>query len=368
MKILFLGDASNFHNTLSDALNSMGHQSVVVSNGSEWMNTFRNIDIIREPGKIGSIKHLFKIVSLLPKFKGFDIVQIRNPIFLELKPYKIRYIFDFLKRNNGKVCLSALGTDYFYVKHCLDGKTFRYSEFMIGNQPSEYTLSEPYGRDGWITEQMRQHTEYIINNIDGVIACLYEYYKAYEDIIPEKLAYGGIPINTDAIIKHYIDSEPEKVRFFIGIQKKRSILKGTDIMLNALRKVHSKYPDKSEICIVENVPYKDYLEKMSQSHVILDQLYSYTPSTNALLAMAKGILAVSGAEPEYYDFINETENRPLINVSPLVKEDIEAKLEWIILNKQLLPELSHKSREFVSKHNDYKIIAQRHLDFWNTLL
>lgn len=368
MKILFLGDASNFHNTLSGALNSMGHHTVVVSNGSEWMNTSRNIDILRKPGKIGSVKHLFKIASILPKFKGFDIVQIRNPIFLELRPRKIRYIFDYLKRNNRKICLSALGTDYYYVKSCLDGKTFRYSDFMTGNQPSAYALSQPDERDGWITGQMRKHTEYIINNIDGVIACLYEYYKSYENIVPGKLAYGGIPINTDTITPHYIDSEPEKVRFFIGIQRKRSLLKGTDLMLEALQNIHNRYPDKSEICIVENIPYKEYLTRMSESHVILDQLYSYTPSTNALLAMAKGIVAVSGAEPEYYNFIAERENHPIINVSPLIREDIEAKLEWIILNKHILPELSIKSREFVIRHNDYKIVAQRHLDFWNTLL
>lgn len=367
MKILFLGDASNFHNTLSDALTCMGHQSIVVSNGSEYMNTPRNIDILRKPGKRGSVKYLLKIISLLPKFKGFDIVQINNPIFFELRPDKIKYIFDYLKRNNRKICLSALGTDHFYVKHCLDGKTFRYSDFMTGDYPSPYALSQPDVRDRWITDQMRRHNEYIIYNIDGVIACLYEYYKTYENIIPHKLAYGGIPINTDIVFPHYIDTPPAKVRFFIGIQKKRSILKGTDIMLDALQKIHNKYPDKSEICIVENVPYKEYLKQMSEYHVILDQLYSYTPSTNALLAMAQGLIAISGAEPEYYNFINETDNRPIINVSPLVKEDIETKLEWIINNKHLLPELSRKSREFVIKHNNYKIVAQRHLDFWNTL-
>ena len=55
---------------------------------------------------------------------------------------------------------------------------------------------------------------------------------------------------------------------------------------------------------------------MRSSHVILDQLYSYTPATNAMLAMAQGIVAVTGAEPEFYDFIDEHDNRPIINAVP----------------------------------------------------
>ena len=130
----------------------------------------------------------------------------------------------------------------------------------------------------------------------------------------------------------------------------------------------AKYPDRSALRVVENLPYEEYLKQMSESHVILDQLYSYTPATNALIAMAQGLVAVSGAEPEYYDFIGENKCRPIINVSPLVDGDIDAKLEWIVQNKHLLPRLSHESREFVMRHNDYMVVAQRHEEFWKKIL
>ena len=119
--------------------------------------------------------------------------------------------------------------------------------------------------------------------------------------------------------------------------------------------------------VVEGVPYEQYIEKMRSSHVLLDQLYSYTPATNALLAMAQGLVAVSGAEPEFYDLIGETENRPVVNFDPLIEGDIEAQLNHIIDNKQLLPEMSRNSRLFVERHNAAAIVAQRHIDFWNTL-
>ena len=116
------------------------------------------------------------------------------------------------------------------------------------------------------------------------------------------------------------------------------------------------------------MPYEEYVQKLSQSHVLLDQLYSYTPATNALLAMARGLVPVSGAEPEYYEFIGERDNRPIINVSPLVEGDIDAKLEWIVQNKHLLPDLSRRSREFVVKHNDSHVVARRHVEFYEKFL
>lgn len=368
MKILFIGDASNFHNTLAHALRDMGHTCVVASDGSRWQKNDRNIDITRKPGIRGTLKYCIDILSSLPRMKNFDIVHFSNPHFFVLRPDKLRKLFNWLKRHNKRVFLSALGTDHQYVKACYDGKTFRYSDYLIGEKTSPYMEShEGKTQYEWLLPEVADFHEYFINHIDGAIACLYEYYASYKDKIPHKLGYAGIPIDTRSLKPHFIENEPEKVRFFIGIQKDRNILKGTDRLLEALKRVCEQYPDRCEMLVAENVPYKEYVKMMQSSHVILDQLYSYTPATNALIAMAQGLVAVSGAEPEFYDFIEETENRPIINVSPLIENDIYNKLEWIIQNKHELPRLSRMSREFVVKHNDSHIVAQRHIDFWNKM-
>ena len=207
---------------------------------------------------------------------------------------------------------------------------------------------------------------HFIDNMDGIVACLYEYYMSY--IGKNKpLAYAGIPIDTQALMPRFIDNEPSQVHFFIGIQRDKTILKGADRLLDAARRITHRYPHLCTLSVAENVPYNEYVRMMNDSHVILDQLYSYTPATNALIAMAQGMIAVSGAEPEYYDFIGENDNHPIVNVSPLLHDDIYTRLEWIVLNKHLLPSLSKASREFVLKHNDSNIVAQKHLDFWNKI-
>ena len=371
MKILFVGDASNLHNCLAQALQDLGHTAVVASNGSHWMDTSRDINLKREAGKLGAVKYVFDVMRAMPMMRGFDVVVTCGHIFLDLKPNKVRLVFDWLKRHNRCMVLSALGTDYVYYHACHDGKTYRYSDYMVGDRPSPYALSNEYQakhEDNWKLPLMRDHSEHILNNIDGAISCLWEYHECYKSLLGERLAYGGIPIDTKSVEPHIIDCEPEKVKFFIGIQRDRNILKGTDLLLDAARRTVDRYPTLCELQVVENVPYEKYVKLLYQSHVLLDQLYSYTPATNALLAMARGLVAVSGAEPEYYDLIGEHDNQPIINVSPLIEGDIDAKLEWLVQNKHLLPDLSRRSREFVEKHNDAHVVAQRHLKFYNKLL
>ena len=84
--------------------------------------------------------------------------------------------------------------------------------------------------------------------------------------------------------------------------------------------------------------------------------------------MAQGLVAVSGAEPEYYELIGERDNQPIVNVNPLVEGDIERQLEQIIARKSELPQWGERSRAFVEKHNSASVVAQRYIDFWSELL
>ncbi len=371
MKILFVGDASNMHNCLAQALRDLGHTAIVASNGSHWMNTHRDINLKRSPGKIGAMKYVLDVLRALPKMRGFDVVETCDDIFLDLKPAKVRRVFDWLKQHNRCMVMGAIGTDYVYYSACHDGKTYRYSDYMVGDKPSPYALSSEYQakhEDNWKLPLMREHSNHILGNIDGAISCLWEYHECYKPLLGDKLTYGGIPIDTASVEPIILDREPEKVKFFIGIQHDRNILKGTDLLLEAARRTVDRYPTRCELTVVESVPYDEYIKMLCSSHVLLDQLYSYTPATNALLAMARGLVAVSGAEPEFYDLIDEHDNQPIINVSPLIEGDIDAKLEWLVQNKNEIPNLSRLSREFVVKHNDAHVVAQRHIDFYKKLL
>jgi hypothetical protein len=138
-------------------------------------------------------------------------------------------------------------------------------------------------------------------------------------------------------------------------------------MLRALNDVVMKHPDKAEIVKVESLPYQEYQAAMNSCDVMLDQLYSYTPSMNSLLAMSKGIIVVGGGEPENYEILNETELRPIINVEPTYKSVCQ-QLEWLLDNTHLINQLKNDSIEYVKRHHDYRKVAKQYESMYQQLL
>ena len=362
MKILLIGEFSNLHWTLAEGLRALGHEVCVVSDGNHWKNYKRDITLLRPTNnKIDGIKYLAKVLLLLPQLKGYDIVQIVNPCFLNLKPKKILPIYRFLKQNNKKIFLGAFGTDHYYVKACMESDIFKYSDFKYN-----HTLRDTQTNRTIIKECLYGGTavanKEIAQTCNGIIACLWEYYVAYIPYFPDKTTFIPLPIDYSNITSR-VRTEPEKVNFFIGIQSARSDIKGTDIMYPVLKEIQKKYPDQCRITEAIDAPYAIYQKLMDDADVQLDQLYSYTPSMNSLLAMAKGVIVLGGGEEENYEIINEKELRPIINVYPS-EEDIFQKLEYIVLNKERIPELSAQSIEYVRKHHNYVKVAQQYVDFW----
>ena len=148
-------------------------------------------------------------------------------------------------------------------------------------------------------------------------------------------------------------------KIFIGLSRGRSAYKGTDIMLRAAEDVLQAHPDKMQLIKVEGVPFAEYQRLMDGSDAILDQLYSYTPSMNPLLAMSKGIICIGGGEPESYDILGETELRPIINVEPTY-DSVRNALEDLILHPERIPDLKRQSIDYVRRHHDHLKVARQY--------
>lgn len=364
MKILLLGEYSNLHWTLAQGLQALGHSVVVASNGDRYKNYQRDIDITRNSNNfVDTVKYIYLLGKTFRQFKGYDIVQIINPFFLDLKASKNLAAFNYLKKHNGKVFMGAFGNDAYWLRACLNKKTFRYSEFDIPGR-TEYLSSAKELIRIWSDKDKVKVNREIAEKSDGIIACLYEYFVAYEPEFGEKLTYIAAPVNTSEIIFKQRGKDVTKVAFFIGIQRLRNEIKGADILYKSLKEIHSKYPHDCIIHKAESIPYQEYIKMRDTSDILLDQLYSYTPGMNALTAMAQGLVVVGGGEPEMYNLLIEKDNHPIINVQPS-EQDVFEKLENIILNKSKIAELSGNSRLFIEKHHDYINIAQSYIDIWS---
>ena len=392
MRILLLGDYSNVHWTLAEGLRKLGHEATVVSDGDYWKGYRRDINLRRRSlGKWNTLRYLWDCVRLMPRLKGYDVVQLINPLFLDLKPERIWPFYQYIRKHNGMMVMGAFGMDYYWVKTCMDCKTFRYSDFNIG---SHSRADEPQNRpliDEWLNGGKGRLCQRVAQDCDAIVAGLYEYKAVYDQWFPEKTRFIAAPLQLPPI-----GGEPQTEKadvlplsggdrgdggaevlplsggdrggpsFFLGIQRGRSAYKGTDVMLRALERVKAKYPERCKIVKVESVPFDEYKRLMSECDVLLDQLYSYTPAMNALVAMSQGLVVVGGGEPENYDILGETELRPIINVLP-DEEDVFRKLEDLVLHPERLPELKRQSVEYVRRHHDYVKIAQQYVDFWTSL-
>jgi hypothetical protein len=147
------------------------------------------------------------------------------------------------------------------------------------------------------------------------VAGLYEYWVCYQPHFPEKTAFMPYPVTVKSTTDEVAPAH-HPLRLFIGINCARSTYKGTDIMLRAAEKVVAAHPGEVVLEKAESVPFAQYQEMMNGSDVILDQLYSYTPSMNSLLAMSKCIVCVVGGEEEHYELRGEQNLRPIVNVEP----------------------------------------------------
>lgn len=83
--------------------------------------------------------------------------------------------------------------------------------------------------------------------------------------------------------------------------------------------------------------------------------------------MAAGQATLSGGEPEYYDFIGEKDLKPVINAVP-DEVLLYDTLRSAVLNPSGIIDAAAQGREFVRKHNDVDVVAQRCMDFWTSKL
>lgn len=364
MKILMLGDYSNLHACLAKELRKRGHEVTLVSDRGGYMKTEADIEMRRRPGIFGGISYLYRIMASLPSWSGYDVVQLINPVFFSLKPLKLRMIFDILKKNNRSVFLTLCGNDHFFVKDCVEKDIFRFSEFRIGKEKTPLVKCNPQRETGWLIPEHASYTKYLYDTIDGAMSILPEYdISARLHMNPDKILFTNLPISL-----YSLNPTPMKldgpIRILIGMRGNMEIQKGTARMLDICRSLEEELQGICEVKVVKNLSLADYLDELRNSHIVIDQLYSYSPATNALQTMALGRITASGGQPEYYEYIGESE-QPIFCLSPLEDENtIKERLRRLILDHERLQQMAKEGRRLVERHNNVCDIALLFESHW----
>lgn len=369
MRILILGEASFVHSTLREGLKLLGHDVTLVSEGNNGRGCPRDIDLERNPrlGKLGGLKVFWKLLVNIGKLRGNDVVLIHNYQFIPLRARWNAIMLDFLKRNNRLVAKGCYGDDPQVLERQLAGVP-RYSDMYWHG-----ALQNVWENAARLAEQRIPEIVRIwrksTDDADVLLPCLYEYYLSY-DVEPfrHKLVYMPLPVNIPQEGVR-VKGVGLKIKVLVGVQSKRDYMKGARKIGRMVEEVGRRNPGRLDIRYVEDVPYAEYCKMLAGADVLVDQLYSFTPSMNSLAAMARGTVVIGGGEEEFYDFIGEKKLRPIINVSPEKSfEDNVKAIEAALIPEGSVKRLSQESIEFVKKYHDCRQVAARHVELYNKLI
>lgn len=373
MKILLVGEYSRLHNSLKEGLEALGHSVDLISGGDGFKNypttfsyrpKYQNSFIgklLFSVTKISpeALERGWKMKKLLPKLKGYDLVQLINEAPIQTFSKWEKQIHESLAKNNSKLFLLSSGTDSFTVNFWMK-QELEYSPltpyFKYDEAKSEFDYML-----GYQSESHQKVSESLQEKVNGIIATDLDYVQPLSQN-PKFLGLIPNPVNTDKI--PFEESKiPEKVVIFLGINRHNQWAKGIGLFESALEKVKTKYADSVEIIIAENLPYSDYMKSYDRCHILLDQVYSQDQGYNALEAMARGKVVFTGAGKLFEKTYPKWENAA-IDAEPNADKLFE-KLSFLIENPSEINRISRIAHDFVEEIHDYKKVAQQYLDCWN---
>lgn len=375
MKILLVGEYSRLHNSLKEGLLKLGHEVIILGTGDGFKDYPVDIRIHKKYVRGLAKKWRVLLYSLFgldaeaqnikkqffrhaEQLQGFDVVQLINESPLGATPKVEREIISYLAEHNHHLFLLCCGTDYLSVQHIYQKKQ-RYSilsSYFAGTS----TAMENDGALKYLRPDYKELHEYVYSKIEGVIASSLDYdmpmkgHPLYLGMIPN-------PVNTEKIETAFPKSLHPLV-IFHGINRSSYYKKGSDLFEKALNIIAKKYPDKVEILLVEDLPYTEYMQAYERAHIVLDQVYAYDQGYNALEAMARGKLVLTGAEKEFMEHY-QLQEPVAINVLPEVEQIVD-ELEKLIQNPTSLKAIGERARAFIEREHHYKKIAEKYLETW----
>ena len=354
MKVLLFGEFSGLHTNLKSGLQKLGHDVTVVSFGDDFKDLDGDIRI--NPPTRGNkywrvCLFQLQLFVLLPKLRGFDVVQLVAISHLVIPRGVLGVLFVWLLRQfNRKVFLNSCGDDVFVILNFI-------------KQAYSPLQNEIKGGLTWRlfhfgTKRQYKNSKRIVKHLDGIIASNSTYHGAYKDH-PNYRGFIPMPHVCEDVAPQNVVRGPVKIFFGIGSRRE---LKGVEYVLNALGQIQEKFGERVDIRIVEKIPYEEYVKLFSESNIFIDQACSYSYGMNALLGLGHSKVVLSGNEPIVNELLGD--ECPVQNILPDAT-DIFMKLSLLIENPERIAVVGAKGHAFAKRVHDHVVVAKRYISIWD---
>ncbi len=140
--------------------------------------------------------------------------------------------------------------------------------------------------------------------------------------------------------------------------------KGTDFIVAAIDRLKlDGY--KIEFDLVEHVTHNELKDRYRQCHIFIDQIMGGWYGTASIEAMAIGRPVIVSIRKEYFDFIEYGPLLPTLHADPdNIYETLKLALDS---GYDELNSLAIKSRDFVEKIHDVKVITSQLVEIYSKL-
>lgn len=374
MRILIIGEYSSFAKNLSEGFRQLGHECFVFSWGDGFKkikqdsNFSYTINARYQGGGLLSFffyilksfisfLHLRDYVNNRFKAQKNDVIIILNLEFVKKKyhfwqaRFSKKMILDSVK-NPENIFLSSCGNDVPYFDYWSKNKWK--NEDLIKKDVKKY-----------LSTSNIKHLKYCNSFVNKVIPISYGYAEAWR-----KSKYSmhytvikTIPLPIDSSKISVTNVLGDKIVIFHGIS--RPVDKGTKYIKEALDCLQRDYADVVECRAEGGLPLDEYLKLLDRTNILIDQALADTAAMNALYGLAMGKVVLGGNEEENQKEYNEYDC-PVVNIIP-DHNQIYNELVKLVTNRSLIEELSLKSRMYVERVHDSKVIAQKYLEIFTSI-
>jgi glycosyltransferase involved in cell wall biosynthesis len=157
------------------------------------------------------------------------------------------------------------------------------------------------------------------------------------------IKYLFLPIDTQEVVPH--EHKNERIKIAHATRSRKN--KGTDYILEVVKKLEKKYP--LEMVLMENVPHAVCMEMKSTCDIYIDQIADkggWGYGMSSVESLAQGLAVCTYLNKKYLDFIPDN---PFVNVN---YENLESELIKLIEDDELRKRIALKGREWVVKTHD----------------
>ena len=367
MKILIIGEYSGFAKYLSRGFHELGHKAFVFS----WGDSFKAIEqdadsyyvnvkdyrigkyTIKNSNRIRNRFSGLKLQHFIKKMeKDWDCAIIINFGFVKMTnnsliPFISMEQIESLLKDKRQIFLSACGGDYIFYKYiiekgCASAYEIEKAKNSICNEEDKFLKLLP--------------------SVKGIVPITIDYEDAYKFYLNafKYTLFSIIPLPFDVNSVTTSRSISDKIIIMHGVNRPEP--KGSNFIIPAMERIQAEYPDRVKIDIVRRVPLSEYLLRMEDATILIDQCYAKSAGMNAIEALAMGKVVLGGNGQGNAESLGE-EVSPVIHINP-DEDDIYNKLKVLVDNPHTLVELSRQSREFACKVYDCKRVAKKYVNLF----